>query len=146
MADIEMLSRNMAVDVQISGNVTAGAYMFPVWLPIQTFECLAAIAIRASGVGALSAFRVDLADDPAGTVNLTPGPAATAPGLVNVMQEWALIECRASDLYKKSPTGRYCNIFLQAGVGGVPFAAVLIRYNPRYAHPNLCNPTTSAWA
>lgn len=147
MANIELLSRHATIDQVISADVSAGVYMFPAWLPIQLFECLMATVLRGPGVNALTAFRVDVADDVAGAANLTLGPTLTTPGTIANLQQWARIECRASDLYGKSATARYCNIHLNAA-GAVPFVATLIRYNPDYAHPNLDAgnpPDETAW-
>jgi len=63
---------------------------------------------------------------------------------INAEQEWALIECTASDLYGYLASAQYCNIFLNAA-GGTPFIATMIRYNGRYLHPALNTPTETAW-
>lgn len=144
MADIELFSRNMALDQILSGNVSAGAYMFPAWLPIDVFECVAALILRGSGAGALTEFSIDLADDAAGAVNLTAGPTLTNVANINAQQETALIECRASDLHGYSPTARFCNVFLNSAAA-VPFVATLIRYNPRYAQATLTTPNETVW-
>ena len=144
MADIELLSRHMAVDTIISGDVSAGVYMFATWLNIQTFERFAALLLRASGPDALTEFSIDVADDAAGAVNLTGGPPLTNVANIANEQETALIECTASDLYGYSATARYCNIFLNAA-GGTPFVATMIRYNPRYARATLTTVDETAW-
>lgn len=143
--DIELLSRHTAIDQAILADVSAGMYAFPAWLGVQLFESLAAMVMRGPApASALSVFRIDLADDAGGTVNVTPGPALTTPGNINVFGEWALIECLAADLYAKLASARYCNVFVNSAAA-VPVFVTLIRHNPRYAHPAMTTPTEFAW-
>lgn len=144
MASIEMLSRHVAINQIVSGDVSAGVYMFTPWLNIQTWDRFAALCLRASGVDALTEFSIDLAEDAAGAVNLTGGPTLTNVANINAAQEWALIECTGAELYQYLATARYCNIFLNAA-GGTPFIATMIRYNGRYMHAGLNTPTETAW-
>jgi len=62
----------MAFNQIVSGNVSAGVYMFTPWLNIQVWDRFAAICLRATGVDALTEFSIDVADDVAGAVTL-PG-------------------------------------------------------------------------
>lgn len=144
MASIEMLSRHMAINQIVSGNVSAGVYMFDPWLNIQTWDRFAAICLRATGVDVLTEFSIDVAEDVAGAVNLTGGPTLTNVANIDTEQEWALIECTASDLWSYLATARYCNIFLNAA-GGTPFIATMLRYNGRYMHAAINTPTETDW-
>jgi len=135
----------MAINTIISGDVSAGVYMFlPNWLPIGLFDRFAALLLRATGVDALTEFSIDLADDILGAVNLTGGPTLTNVANIANEQETALIECTASDLYGYLATAQYCNIFLNAA-GGTPFVATMVRYNGRYSFANMTVVDETAW-
>ena len=144
MADIERLTRNLAIEpfysADISGEDTS---VFATWLPISLYEKVVAVVTLLTNAAALSNFELVTATDAAGT-NPTTVATLTTPGNINAALETAIMEVRASQIQTVDPDAQFANISINSA-GAVPVLVQLFRYNPRYAYATLWVGTETAW-
>ena len=144
MADIERLTRNLAIEpfysADISGEDTS---VFATWLPISLYEKVVAVVTLLTAASALSNFELVTSPTAAGA---TPATVATLtnPGNINAALETAIMEVRASQIQTVDADAQFANISINSA-GAVPVLVQLFRYNPRYAYNALWVGTETAW-
>jgi len=144
MADIELLTRNMAVAPFYSADISGeDVDVFAAWLPIGIYEKVVAVCTLLTAASNLTNFELVTATDADGT-NPTTVATLTTPANINAALETAIMEVRASQIQTVDPDATHVNISINSAAA-VPVLVQLFRYNPRYAQAALWVGTETAW-
>jgi len=144
MADIERLTRNMAIDSFYSADISGeDVSVFATWLDIRNYEKVVAVCTLLTAASNLTNFELVTATTAAGA-NPTTIATLTNPTNVNAALETAIMEVRASQIQSVDADAQFANISINSA-GAVPVLVQLFRYNPRYAQATLWTGTETAW-
>lgn len=154
MADIERLTRNIAVnqEVVLDASPVGGVVVFDntltAWLPLAHYDGIVALIIKGIALGNLTAMTVRGATDAAGTGAATVC-ALVNPPLIMALDQVGMIEVSSNylDQQYRALTGNnitHVNIAIAATDPGA-YMGTLIRHKTRYAWASLTIADETAW-